>query len=26
MLGYLFGTEVKENDKFQVIVSIGYEE
>jgi type II secretory pathway component GspD/PulD (secretin) len=26
ILGYLFGTEVKENDKFQVVVTIGYEE
>jgi hypothetical protein len=25
VLGYLFGTEVKENDKFQVVVTIGYE-
>jgi type II secretory pathway component GspD/PulD (secretin) len=25
ILGYLFGTEVKENDKFQVVVTIGYE-
>ena len=26
ILGYLFGTEVKENDKFQVVVTIGYED
>jgi type II secretory pathway component GspD/PulD (secretin) len=26
ILGYLFGTQVKENDKFQVVVTIGYEE
>jgi hypothetical protein len=26
VLGYLFGTEVKENDKFQVVVTIGYED
>jgi len=26
ILGYLFGTQVKEDDKFQVIVTIGYEE
>lgn len=26
VLGYLFGTEVKENDKFQVVVAIGYED
>ncbi|MBX0310745.1 MAG: hypothetical protein JHC31_02895 [Sulfurihydrogenibium sp.] len=26
ILSYLFGTEVKEDDKFQVIVTIGYEE
>jgi hypothetical protein len=26
ILGYLFGTEVKQDDKFQVIVTVGYEE
>ena len=26
VLGYLFGTEVKEKDKFQVVITIGYDE
>jgi hypothetical protein len=26
VLGYLFGTEVKESDKFQVIITVGYED